>query len=102
MIFDIKDLTSSSSKDITFFHSKKYENQAKNTKAKFCITTQNLKNYLPNDCNKILVDNVLVVTAKITSLFYPDSINDNFDDTVKEISKTSFKKSKIWKKHFDW
>tara|TARA_B100000963_G_scaffold342865_1_gene344138 strand:+ start:733 stop:1713 length:981 start_codon:yes stop_codon:yes gene_type:complete len=91
-IFDIKDLTSSSTKDITFFHSKKYENQAKNTKAMFCITTENLKDYLSNDCNKILVDNVLLNTAKITSLFYPDSINDNFDITVKEISKTSFNK----------
>ena len=32
-VYDITDLSSSSSKDITFFHSKKYENEASNTKA---------------------------------------------------------------------
>ena len=36
---DIKDLYSSNDSDITFFHSKKYLEIAKNTKASFCITT---------------------------------------------------------------
>ena len=91
-IYDIKDLLSSTKKDITFFHSKKYENQALNTKALFCITTENLKDYLPKNCNKIIVNNVLIATAKITEIFYPDSINDDFDSTVKDIFKTTFKK----------
>ena len=39
-INDIKDLVSSSDKDITFFHSKKYKDVAKKTKASFCITTE--------------------------------------------------------------
>jgi len=91
-IYDIKDLSSSTNKDITFFHSKKYQDQASVTKASFCITTTNLKDYLPNNCNKIIVDNVLMTTAKITKMFYPESINDDFDTTVKEISKTSYKK----------
>jgi len=91
-IFDIKDLSSSTSKDITFFHSKKYSNTASNTKALFCITTENLKNYLPSSCKKIIVDNVLLSTAKITKIFYPDSVTDDFDTTSKDINKTSFKK----------
>ena len=37
-INDIKDLSSSGPKDITFFHSKKYSNFASKTKAIFCIT----------------------------------------------------------------
>ena len=41
-IFDIKDLVTASSKDITFFHSKKYETVASNTKAAYCITTKQL------------------------------------------------------------
>ncbi len=49
-IHDIKDLSTSGPKDITFFHSKKYLNLACKTKANFCITTENLKNYLPNNC----------------------------------------------------
>ena len=91
-IYDIKDLSTSTSKDITFFHSKKYFNLASKTQALFCITTENLKNYLPSSCHKIIVDNVLISTAKITEIFYPDSITDDFDTTSKDINKTSFKK----------
>ena len=91
-IKDIKNLSASTKHDISFFHSKKYEFIAKKTKASFCITTENLKDYLPKNCNKIIVNNVLIATAKITEIFYPDSINDNFDSTVKDISKTTFKK----------
>jgi len=91
-IYDVKDLSTSTKKDITFFHSKKYENLASKIKASFCITTENLKDYLPKNCNKIIVDNVLIATAKITKIFYPDSVTDDFDLTVKDISKTSFKK----------
>ena len=91
-IHDIKDLLTSDSKNITFFHSKKYSNLASKTKANFCITTENLKNYLPNSCKKIIVENVLIATAKITKLFYPSSVTDDFDITSKDINKTSFKK----------
>ena len=91
-ILDIKDLFASTKNHITFFHSKKYEDIASTTKASFCITTKNLSNILPKNCNKIIVDNVLIATAKITEVFYPDAVNDNFDSTVKDINKTSFKK----------
>ena len=96
---DIKDLSTSSKNDISFFHSKKYENLAQKTKASFCITTEKLKNYLPDRCNKIIVDNVLIVTAKITKIFYPDSITDDFDNSVKEISNTNFKKKVAYGKN---
>ncbi len=91
-VYDIKDLSTSSSKDITFFHSKKYETLASKTNSSFCITTNSLKDYLPKSCKKIIVDNVLLTIAKITKIFYPKSINDDFDVTVKDISKTTFKK----------
>ena len=55
-----------------------------------CITTNSLAHLLPEDCNKIVVDNVLISTAKITKLFYPDCISDNFDHTVDDIKNTSF------------
>ena len=45
-IIDINDLQNSKSNEITFFHSKKYKTAANNTKASFCITTENLKNGL--------------------------------------------------------
>ena len=90
-ITDIKDLFTSNTNEITFFHSKKYRDIAKNTKASFCLTTENLKNELPKDCKPIIVENVLVSTSKVTAKFYPESINDNFDDTVHEIKDTEFK-----------
>ena len=89
-VIDIKDLLKSKLNEITFFHSKKYKTAANNTKATFCITTKSLQNELPKSCIPIIVDNVLVSTSLVTSKFYPDSINDDFDNTVDEIKKTKF------------
>ena len=91
IVSDIKDLIESKESDITFFHSKKYEFIAKKTQASFCITSKNLSHFLPDTCNKIIVENVLISVAKITQTFYPDAINDNFDSTAKYINKTTFK-----------
>ena len=91
-ILDIKDLVSSRVNDISFFHSKKYVIEAKNTKASFCITTKNLIHILPHSCKPIIVDNVLIATAKITKIFYPDSVIDDFDNTAEFIEKTYFNK----------
>ena len=90
-ITDIKDLFASNKNEISFFHSKKYKEIAKNTKASFCITTENLKNELNKNCKPIIVNNVLVSTSLVTAKFYPESINDDFDDTVNEIEDTEFK-----------
>ena len=89
-VIDIKDLQNSKTEEITFFHTKKYKIAANNTKASFCITTKNLKNELPKNCIPIIVDNVLISTSIITSKFYPDSINDDFDTSVIDINKTEF------------
>ena len=66
---------------------------ANNTKASFCLTTENLKSELPNNCKPIIVDNVLVSTSIIAAKFYPDSIEDGFDNDAKEISKTKYNSS---------
>ena len=91
-VSDVKDLLNASTKDLTFFHSKKYSSIASSTKASYCLTQENLSKFLPNSCQAIIVDNVLLSMAKITKEFYPDSITDDFDNTVKEISKTTLKK----------
>ena len=91
-IYDIKDLSLSSKKDITFLNSKKYFEAAFKSKANFCITTNNLKHFLPKNCTPIIVKNVLLAVSLITKTFYPESINDEFDNTVKEIIKTKYSK----------
>ena len=53
-INDIKDLNASKKGDITFFHSKKYSELAKSTNASFCITSENLRLFLPTTCKAII------------------------------------------------
>jgi len=91
IVNDIKDLIASNANDITFFHSKKYKDLANNTKASFCITTENLKEVLPDTCKPIIVKNVLLATSTVTAKFYPNSINDNFDNSTNFIDNTIFK-----------
>ena len=90
---NITDLSNAEVNCITFFHSKKYRDMAKNTKASYCITTKNLKEYLPKNCIPLLVDNVLVATSIITKKFYPNSIEDEYDSSVIDIGETNFNKT---------
>ena len=90
-VSDIKDLLNSTNNDITFFHSKKYKELANKTRAAFCITTDNLRDELPKKCEPLIVKNVLVSTSIVTSKFYPDSVNDNFDNEVNDIVETFYK-----------
>jgi len=90
-ISDIKDLSSSQNGEISFFHSKKYNELAKITKASYCLTTENLKSILPITCKPIITNKVLLNTAQITKIFYPDSLTDNFDNTAEDIIKTEHK-----------
>ena len=90
-VLDIKDLVNANDAEITFFHSKKYSDVAKKTKASFCITTNSLKHNLPAGCVPIIVENVLVATSIVTSKFYPDSVTDDFDDSTINIHETKFK-----------
>jgi len=98
-IKDIKDLHSSNNFEITFFHSKKYKKLAQKTKASFCITTESLKNELPSSCVPLIVDNVLISVSKVTSLFYPDAVNDDFDISATNIDDTDFKDKVIYGKN---
>ena len=98
-VHDVKDLSNASNNDLTFFHSKKYKELANFTKAAFCITTDSLKNELPENCKPLIVKNVLISTSIVTSKFYPDSVNDNFDSEVTDISDTTYKNKIIFGKN---
>ena len=89
-IFDIKTLDNASVSDLTFFDSLVYLEQAKKTKAKFCLTTEKLKKYLPSSCNSIVVKNVLYELCKVTKKFYPDADIDFQDQSLKPSNKTIF------------
>ena len=99
IIKDVKDLSSANTNDLTFFHNKNYEKLASNTKASCCITLENLAKSLPNTCEPIIVENVLLSIAEITKKFYPTSVTDDFDNNVLEIEKTSFKDNTFYGKN---
>ena len=81
-VHDISDIFRAKENDITFINSVKYKNESLNTKATACITSKDLTKYLPTNCYKIIVDNVLLSSAKVSKLFYPDSDFDYLDETL--------------------
>ena len=90
-INDIKDLSSSKTGELSFLHSKKYKDLAGVTEASYCLTTENLRSILPTTCKPIISNKVLLHTAQITKIFYPDSVTDDFDETAEDINKTEYK-----------
>ena len=89
-IFDIKTLALAQKTDLTFLDSINYINEAKTTKASFCLTTDSLKTYLPKSCEPIIVKNVLFELCKITRKFYPSADVDSLDTTLEIPEKNSY------------
>ncbi len=94
---DIKEINTASKNDITFFHSIKYLDALKKTKSRFIITNKKYLSLIPKKINTIEVLNVLLTVSKVTSLFYPKALDDNFDEEVSYIDKKKFKKLQIGK-----
>ena len=84
---DIKEINAASKNDITFFHSIKYLDALKKTKSRFIITNKKYLSLIPKKINTIEVLNVLLTVSKVTSLFYPKALDDNFDEEVSYIDK---------------
>jgi len=94
-IYDIKTLDFATNKDISFLNSINYQSDAKKTKAVACITTNNLKDCLPDKCIKIVVKNVLFTAAQVSKKFYPEAELDYLDKTLVESKKVSSKYSSV-------
>ena len=86
-IHDIKTLANANANDLTFFDSLNYLQDAKKTKAKFCITNEKLKIYLPKNCQPIIVKNVLYELCMVTKKFYPNADIDDLDNTLQFSNK---------------
>jgi len=95
IIKNIKTLDKSSKFDLTFFDSSKYKSSASSTKASYCITTEELKNFLPSSTKKIIVKNVLYELAKLLKVLYPTSDIDYPDLNLKTASKNKYKHVKF-------
>tara|TARA_A100001011_G_scaffold119973_1_gene126570 strand:+ start:5963 stop:6931 length:969 start_codon:yes stop_codon:yes gene_type:complete len=97
LINDIKDLESAKLNDVSFLHSKKYFKLVENTKSKIIITNPKFKTLVPKNKYIIEVHDVLLSVAKITSIFYPNSLDDNFDSSVVPIEKLRISSLKFGK-----
>jgi len=96
-ISDIKILNEAKSGDLTFLDSANYASFAKSTKASFCLTTEKLKLHLPENCEPIVVKNVLFELCKIARKFYPSADVDIPDNTLAFPKKTKYLKVKFGK-----
>ncbi len=74
---DIKTLDEASKNDLTFLHSAKYLGTIPKIKSDFIITSSKFKKHILTK-NLLVVDDVLLSVAKITQLFYPNSLNEKF------------------------
>ncbi|MDA7606602.1 UDP-3-O-(3-hydroxymyristoyl)glucosamine N-acyltransferase [Pelagibacteraceae bacterium] len=99
-IFDINNLKNAKNSDLTFLDNIDYIDFAKFTKASYCITTEKFKDYLPKNCEPILVKNVLFELCKVTRNFYPNADLDIPDNSLKNPKKTSYPKVTFGKNTF--
>ena len=93
LINDIKNLDQAKKNDITFFHSSKYKDLLKITKSNFIITTSKLSYLTPKSKINLIVDNVLISVAKVTEYFYPNSLDDQFENHSVNIYKKKIYKN---------
>tara|TARA_B100001769_G_scaffold269159_1_gene258610 strand:- start:113 stop:1099 length:987 start_codon:yes stop_codon:yes gene_type:complete len=82
LIGDIKSLDQAKKNDITFFHTLKYKFSIINTKSKVIITSKKLSNLIPKSKIVLIVDNVLISVAKTTEFFYPNSLDEKFENKL--------------------
>ena len=100
LVKDLKTLDKANKNHISFFNSLDYIDSAKKTKASVCLTTKNLKKYLPKNCLVIIVKNVLFSVAEISKKFYPNADIDFPDQSLQETGKINSKfKSVIFGKN---
>jgi len=81
-IYGISSLDEADPKDITFLNSLKYKNISINTKAAACITSSNLSQFLPTNCIKLNVKNVLFAVTQVSKILFPTADIDTPDDNL--------------------
>ena len=81
-ISSFESLANANNKDMTFLNSSKYQDLSLKTKAAACITSQNLSKFLPKNCIKLDVKNVLFAVTVVAKMFYPRADIDFPDENL--------------------
>ena len=99
-ICGFESLENATNKDITSLNSNKYQNLSLKTKAFACITSPSLSKFLPDECIKINVKNILFAVTLVAKMFYPkadmdypDNNLNNSDNLKKSFNKVEFGKN---------
>ena len=80
MIYGVESLSNATKNDMTFLNSSRYKNLSLKTKAAACITSSNLSKFLPDNCIKLDVKNILFAVTQVSRMFYPKADID-YPDT---------------------
>ena len=101
-IHGIESLVDANKSDMTFLNSSRYKDVSLKTRAVACITSSNLSKYLPNQCIKLDVKNVLLAVNQVSKMFYPKADIDypdiylvNSDEIKEKYPKVNFGKNTL-------
>ena len=73
----VKTISNASDKDLSFFSNQRYLDSLKNIKAKACLIENKYKEYLPKNCEPIIVKDPYLALALISNLQSEDSFKSN-------------------------
>ena len=73
----LKTISNATDKDLSFFSNKRYLNDLKNIKAKACLIENKYKDYLPINCEPIIVEDPYLALALISNLQSDDVFKAN-------------------------
>ena len=81
-IHSFESLDNACNNDMTFLNSSKYRDLSLKTKAAACITPPNLSKFLPDNCIRLNVKNVLFAVTLVAKMFYPKADMDFPDENL--------------------
>ena len=73
----VKTISNASDKDLSFFSNKRYLSDLKNIKAKACLIENKYQDYLPINCEPIIVEDPYLALALISNLQSDDTFKSN-------------------------
>ena len=86
-ICGVESLSDATKNDMTFLNSNRYKNLSLKTKAAACITSSNLSKFLPDNCIKLDVKNILFAVTQVSRMFYPKADIDYPDTNLLNASE---------------
>ena len=81
-IHSLETLDKAGGHDMTFLNSSKYRDLSLKTKAVACITSKNLSKFLPKQCIKLDVKNILFAVTQVARMFFPKADMDFPDENL--------------------